>query len=165
MSLSNIKGGRELQEVLNTLPAKVEKNIMRAALRQGANIIRDAAREKAPKDTGALRKSIKVSTTGKRGEVIARIRAGDNKAYYAHMVEYGTAPHSITVGQDGTALAVPGNPVRSVNHPGAAPKPYMRPAIDENVEAATRRVGEVIRQRLSQKHGIDVPMPAEPDDT
>lgn len=174
-TLDGIKGGRELQEYLNTLPAKIEKNLMKAALRQGANVILEAARQNAPSETGALRRSIKVSTGGRSGEAKAIIRAGGktsmgkNKGsrdvWYALLVEYGTAPHSITVGQDSKALGVPNKPVHTVSHPGAAPRPYMRPAIDEKADAAVRKVGEILRQRLSTEHGIDVPMPAEPDDT
>ena len=161
-SLTKFKGGKELQDMLNTLPAKIERNIMRSALRQGANIIRDAARANINDRTGALGKSVRVKTGARRGEVKATIEAGSKEAYYAHMVEFGTQAHEIKAAE-GSALNVAGKPVAKVDHPGAAPHPFMRPAIDEKQGEAIRAVGEQIRKRLT-KEGINTPDGLEVDD-
>lgn len=178
-----IVGGRELAQFLQQLPLKVEKNIMRAALRAGAAVIRDAARENAPVDDGLLRKSVRVTVSAKGGVVKAAVKAGDSRAFYAHMVEYGTRPHLIKVREDDRPINYRLTQKRSevtrvsiatinrhalrigshfvgpaVHHPGADKKPFMRPALDEKSTAAIQAVSDKIRERLT-KEGINVPTP------
>lgn len=187
-TLTKFKGGKELQNMLNTLPAKIERNIMRSALRAGAAVIRDAARENINDDTGALSKSVRVSTRARRGEVTATVKAGNKKAFYAHMVEFGTAPHLIEVrdedrptrktrkGEKKVSIGTMNRMIKQgslkigenfigpvVMHPGAAQKPFMRPAIDQKQDEAVRAVGEQIRKRLN-KAGINAPAGLEVDE-
>jgi len=143
--------------MLKSLPAKIERNIMRAALRAGAAEFRTAAKANVPVESGALRRSIKVSTGTKNGRVTARLKVGGKLAPHAHLVEYGTKPHTITAPQGG-GLTVGGNVVSSVDHPGARPHPFMRPAFDTKPPAAIAAVGSKIRERLTAA-GINVPAP------
>ena len=161
-SLTKFKGGKELQDMLNTLPAKIERNIMRSALRAGAAVIRDAARANINDRSGGLSKSVRVSTRARRGEVTATVKAGNKEAFYAHMVEFGTLAHDIPAAK-GSALNVAGQPRASVEHPGAAPHPFMRPAVDEKQAEAIRAVGEQVRKRLT-KQGLNTPDALEVDD-
>jgi HK97 gp10 family phage protein len=151
--LVNIKGGAELQRFLNQLPVKVEKNIMRAALRAGANVIKAEAKENVPVQDGDLKRSIKVSTSARRGTVRAKVKAGDQKAWYWHFVEFGTAAHTIKA-RNGKRLFFNGIFAKVVNHPGAKAKPFMRPALDNKANDAIRAVGRKISERLT-KHGIN----------
>lgn len=146
----NIKGGKELDAFLKTLPAKMEKNIMRSALRKGANEIRNEAKANVPVDRGDLKKSLKVSTGGKRGKIIAKVKSG---LRYAHLVEFGTAAHKIE-GKNGGFLFFNGMGVKSVHHPGSKAQPFMRPALDSKANAAIVAVGNQIRARLT-KQGIN----------
>jgi HK97 gp10 family phage protein len=185
MAEQNIIGGRQLYEFLQALPVKIERNILRAGLRAGAVVIRDAAREKVPVKLGALRKSIRVTVGSKRGIVTASVKAGNKDAFYWRFVEYGTKAHliKVSIGEmpinyrltakrgkltymsmttvNRNILKI-GNtfvgPV--VSHPGAKPSPFMRPALDEKGDAAVRAVVEKIRERLT-KEGINVPAPEE----
>lgn len=158
----NIIGGKALDDLLQTLPAKIEKNIMRTALRAGAVVFRDEARRNVPKDSGDLAASIRVTTRTRKGQVTASAKAGNRMVYYAHMVEYGTRPHTI-LAKPGSALNVNGREVKKVNHPGAKPKPFMRPAADASFAAAVAAVQAKIRQRLT-KAGIEVPEQTPPDE-
>lgn len=107
-----IKGMRELATQLQSLPAKIEMSVMRSALREGAKVIADEAKARAPVLTGRLRDSIRVSSRSKRGSVRYRVIAGGetkkritktasgvkvqyDNAYYARFVEFGTAAHAI----------------------------------------------------------------------
>lgn len=160
--IRNIKGGKELQAMLNSLPVKIERNILRSALRQGANVLRDEARANVNDVSGDLSRSIKTKVRAKRGEVTATVVAGDDKAFYAHMVEFGTDAHVITAGEKGV-LDVPGHATATVNHPGAQAAPYMRPAMDTKTSQAIQAVGEQIRKRLT-KEGLNAPPGLEVDD-
>lgn len=152
-----IIGGRELAAFLQSLPAKVEKNIMRAALRAGANEFKRVAKQNVPVDDGDLKASIRVSTKTKRGTVYASLKAGGKKAPHWHWVEFGTAPHKIKP-KNHRALAFGGATVHEVDHPGAKPKPFMRPAFDTASTAAIAATTAKIRERLT-KEGINVPAP------
>lgn len=157
MGNETISGGRQLAEFLQRLPVKMEKNVMRAALGAGAAAMRAPAKANVPVKSGKLRRSIKVSTSVKNGWVTAKLKAGGKLAPHAHLVEYGTRPHKILPKKAG-ALTVGGNVVREVDHPGAKPHPFMRPAFDGYSPAAIAAVAAKVRERLT-KAGIDVPAP------
>jgi HK97 gp10 family phage protein len=157
MSDENIFGGRELDAFLQTLPVKIEKNIMRAALRAGAAEFRDAVRAGINDETGELSKSVKTSTSAKGGRVMAKLRVGNKKAWYGRLVEFGTKAHKIVPKKAGS-LSFNGIQVREVSHPGAKPSPFMRPAFDSKASAAITAVGQKIRSRLTAE-GINTPAP------
>lgn len=167
--LLNVKGLKELDDVLATLPVKIQRNVMRGGMRAGANVIKNEAKDRAPVSPpsgegkrlyghymGALRDSIKVSTSSRRGVIRAFIRAGGkNKktgadVFYAHMVEFGTAAHKI-----GGKLKIFGRVISGVDHPGAPARPFLRPAMDAKFGEAVVAMAQYIKLRLSTKHGID----------
>ncbi|MYM37259.1 hypothetical protein GTP38_23310 [Duganella sp. FT94W] len=150
-----IVGGRQLNELLKTLAPKVERNILRSALRAGAKVYLQSADEKIPVDQGDLRESLRISTKAKRGVVSAGVKVGNKKAWYASLVEYGTKPHKIKA-KNARALSVGGVAVAAVDHPGAKASPFMRPAADESHQAATDAVAQQIRRRLT-KEGLSLP--------
>lgn len=152
-ALSAIKGGAELQKFLNTLPAKIEQNIMRSALRAGANDLKQAAKDNINDVSGDLAKSVRVGVRTRGGKIRATVKAGDAKAYYVHMVEYGTSAHEI-ISKSG--LAVNGQVFTKINHPGAAPHPFMRPAVDSNTQSAINAITNQVKKRLT-KEGINMP--------
>lgn len=160
MSDIRVKGLSELQAFLDKLPAKIETNIMRGALRAGAKPVLEAAKQNVsvgePSETnkrrynlyaGALRDSIRLSARidRRKGQVVARIVAGGKSkkteadVFYPNMVEYGTKPHKIGKGE----------------HPGVAARPFMRPALDSEANAAVIAAGEYIKRRLATKHGLN----------
>lgn len=156
----HIKGLRELNALLQTLPVKIERNILRTAMRRGANVIRDQAKLNVPISppsdrnrkkyggyAGALRDSIKTSNPrSNKGRVTVYVRAGGTKTkkgadvYYAKWVEYGTKPHD--------------NGRRGM-HPGARPRPFLRPAADTEQARAVIAVGNWVKHRLDQRGGLD----------
>lgn len=151
--LVNVKGLSELQAFLDQLPAKMEANIMRAAMRQGANVVLAEAKTNVPTKTGLLRDGLKVSTSSRRGVVTAKVKARGKHAYLARFVEYGTAAHFIKP-KNAKSLFIAGLFSNGVDHPGAAPKPFLRPALDSQSQAALVVVGEAIKKRLT-KQGLD----------
>ena len=165
----SIDGGKELAEMLKTLPLKIERNIMRAALRAGARVIANEAKKNVPIKMGNLKRSIRTDSTRTKGGVEATARAGgrsggknkDKSAFYAQFVEYGTAPHIIRAGDKKkklTFIARDGKKVSTtqVSHTGAKAKPFMRPALDAKGNEALKAVTDKIRERLT-KEGINVP--------
>lgn len=170
MSYTHVKGFEALQKMLDTLPKKIEANIMRSALRAGAKVVLQAARSNAPVAppsgvnaatyggyAGALRDSLRVKASVRGGKVRASVVAGGNKngadVYYAKWVEFGTAAHAI-MPKNKQALTFGGKSVFSVDHPGAKPRPFLLPAFYSQRDTALRAVGEAIKKRLT-KAGLD----------
>lgn len=157
MAEQNISGGRELDAFLQTLTVKLEKNIMRSALRAGANEFKEAIKANVPVKSGATKRSVRVTTGTKRNVVFAYVKVGGKKAPHAIFSEFGTKPHKIAPKGAG-GLLIGGQIVDSADHPGARAKPFARPAFDSKGQAAIAAVGAQIRKRLTVE-GINTPAP------
>lgn len=172
-----IDGLAELQRNLDELPAKIEQNILRGALRAGANVIADEARRLVPVQSGQLKESIRISVRQIRGRIVATVKAGGrfkvykggnaikgalyktdrgpgsvdyHAPFYAHLVEFGTARHWIKP-RNRKSLFIAGLLREAADHPGARPKPFMRPAFDSKSRAAIDAMAEYIRKRLPKE--------------
>ena len=125
-----IKGLEELIKNFHTLPEKVEKRVIRAAVRQGANVIKKKAQDYVPVDEGDLKKSIKVSgIRGKPGTIAFVIRPTSNKkkgknVFYGRFQEFGTSK--------------------------MVAKPFMRPAYDEAGDDVLNTVIDTIKSKLNE---------------
>jgi hypothetical protein len=148
----SIKGGKELDALLQQLPVEVETKILRNGLGAGANVIRDEARLLAAKKSGAMAAAIK-SVRGTRkstGQVVAKVRLRGKHSFLGIFMEYGVLPHQIWVHAGKDSLVINGVTVgKRVWHPGLAPKPFFRPAIDTKAEAAVQAVGDYLTRYLS----------------
>ncbi len=175
MSEFEVTGLAELYAALQELPVRIERNITRGALRAGAAIFRDEARANVPKNSGFLRKSIKSESDVRYGKAYGYVRIDRNKggAFYAHMLEFGTAsyyagsgrskrqPYRIpkaTIGRKKTANTVskrlkfntPGGFVirNAVIHPGIKPTFFMRKAFDRKQKEAMDAFRVYVENRL-----------------
>ena len=158
MSEVKVNGLAELQKMLDELPAKIEANVVRGGLRAGAKELQDEAKRLCPlggsdgplrkgESPGDLRDSVRISMRSRRGRVTATIKAGNKKAFYAHMVDFGTARHLIKP-KNRKSLFFAGLAKELIDHPGAKKKPFMRPAIDGKAETAIETMAEYIRNRI-----------------
>lgn len=163
-----IIGLSEMNEFLQTLTVKLEKKMLRGGMRAGANVIAKRAKELCPVSEpnaenkkkynlykGALRDTIRVSTTIKLGAVIAIIKAGGKAkrgaiVYYVHMVESGTAAHLIKPTK-ARSLLINGKNRESIQHPGTKPQPFMRPAMDTSADAAVVAMGEYLADKIAKE--------------
>lgn len=170
-----VRGLSELQAVLDALPAKIERNVMRGALRAGAQVLAAEARALCPVGApssdgakryrlypGALRDSIRVGAAVKGGRVTAYVRAGGRLksgaiVYYARMIEFTGARAHEEHPKEAKSLFISGLMRKQVNHPGFAPKPFMRPALDRGAPAAIAAAGEYVKNRLSTREGLEIP--------
>jgi len=150
MADETIVGGRECADFLQQLPAKIEKNILRAALRAGANEYKAVAKPLIPVDDGDLVKSLRVTTRVKKGTVYASLKVGGRKAPHAHLVEFDTKPHKITP-KEKKALSFGGKAAREVNHPGTKAQPFMRPTADTAPKSVVAAVVAKIRERMTKE--------------
>ena len=130
--MSRIEGTNHIIESIGNI-ADVQK--LEQLMGQACAIVERAAKEKAPKDTGALRRSITSKV-----EVIDDSITGIvyTPLEYAPYVEYGTGLFA----EEGGRMDVPWNyqDDKGVWHStsGQKPQPYLRPALEENREKINR---------------------------
>lgn len=154
MAEVHVRGLAELQKFLDQLPAKMEANVMRSALRAGANVVREEAMRNVPVKSGLLKAGLKVSTRSRRGVVTANVRATGKHAYIAPWIEYGTSAYEIKP-KKSKSLFFAGLFSKLIQHPGIKAKPFLRPALDHKAHAALVAIREQIKKRLT-KQGLNV---------
>jgi HK97 gp10 family phage protein len=172
MASSNvsISGLKELDVILKTLPVNIEKNVMRGAIRAGLNEIKTEAKSQLASGghvkSGALQRSVRVGfarKSEKYGWVRGHVKAGDKKAWYAHLIEFGTgsfysgkgtkskrAPYEIKP-KGKKSLFFAGLMKELVIHPGIRPSPFMRKAFDSKSAASIKAFADYMEKRIPKE--------------
>jgi HK97 gp10 family phage protein len=117
------------------------------AMEGAADVIVSSMRRLVPVDQGDLKDSIgwtwgeapkgsiKVAQS-KSGRLILTIYAGDEKAFYARWIEFGTAPHAQGGSHPGT------------QHPGTPPQPFFYPSYRANKKRVKKEISAAIRNAV-----------------
>lgn len=144
---STILGLAKLQRKFDRLP-QVARSTIRLAMEGVANDIVAMARSLCPEDSGALRDSIgwtwgapprgsitlgKVARSSLGKDLTITVYAGNDEAFWARWVEFGTAPH-----ENGGLFA-------GTKHPGTTAQPFFFPAYRANRKPASRRIRKATR--------------------
>jgi HK97 gp10 family phage protein len=111
--------------IIARLEGIVNQEKLKEALGKSCALVEAAAKEKAPKGTGELRRSIESVVMGDTGIVFTPL-------FYAPYVEFGTGLFA----EDGGRTDVPWRYQDDEGNwhttSGMKPHPYMRPALNEN---------------------------------
>lgn len=125
--------------VLARLGSIADTNQMEEAMGRACALVERAAKQKAPKDTGELRRSItsKVehNADGIQGVVFTPLE-------YAPYVEYGTGLFAESEGRADVPWNYQDDEGNWHSTSGQKPQPFMRPAINENREEIKRILKE-----------------------
>jgi HK97 gp10 family phage protein len=128
-----------IENILQEIEQLDDTSNFTPALQKACAVIERAAKQKAPKDTGALRRSITSEVNGLEGVVFTNLE-------YAPYVEYGTGLFA----ENGGRADVPWNYQDDAGNwhstSGQHPQPFMRPALNENRE----RVIDILKEGLAQ---------------
>ena len=113
------------------------------AMYDACDIVESASKEKAPKDTGALRRSItskvEVNSNEINGIVFTPLE-------YAPYVEYGTGLFAENGNGRKTGWAYKDEKTgETIWTRGQHPQPYLRPALEENKEAINKIFKEALK--------------------
>lgn len=133
-----INGIEQLEERLEGL---VDMDKLTRALGKACALVERSAKEKAPKGTGELRRSIS-----------SRVETNGDEAYgvvftpleYAPYVEYGTGLFAENGGRTDVPWCYQDDEGNWHSTSGMKPQPYMRPALDENRE----KIAELLKEAL-----------------
>jgi len=116
-----VSGLKDIQKVLDRLPAKIEKRVHKNGLRAAARVIAKDAKDRVPVDQGDLKDSIVVKTQRKR--IVVGFEKPTSRR--AHLTEYGT------------------------KH--AKAQPFMRPALDAKGPEAIKKAGEIMGRAVERE--------------
>lgn len=124
-----------IQELAVELEGMASEHLMGKQLDKALLVVEEAARKKAPKDNGALRRSITSDRTGLTGMVFTALE-------YAPYVEYGTGLYAENGGRKDVPWHYQDDEGNWHTTSGQHPQPFMRPALDENREKITKILEE-----------------------
>lgn len=148
-----VKGLKDLDNILAQLPDRIAKKALRKAVRAGANEIKAEARRLAP------HKHIKRAVVAKRANtrgagiftVTDDIGINLNVAPDWHWWEFGI-PHSWTVSTEKRSLyaeEIQKFLGKSVIHPPLSPRPFLRPAASSAAQRAVNKLQEVLAAAIN----------------
>lgn len=144
-----VQGISDLNKKVAQLPKRIEA-AAKKAMEAGADELVEMMKRLVPVDSGDLRDSIgwtwgnapagssviAQSDPDERGLRIT-VYAGNEKAYYAAWVEFGSAPHNVALG--GGNKSFKGD---AVGHPGSRAQPFFFPSY----RALRKRIRDRIRR-------------------
>lgn len=162
-----IQGLRELQQAMQQLPARIERNIMSGAVAAGTRVVLAETKIRAP-DSRIKAALSSRSKKARRGEIIREIYLKQKKGrdtFYAKFFEFGTASYYTGKGRSvrkpylipkkpGKTIRIGRNLVtKQIIHPGIKPQPFLRPALDIKGQEAIRTMATYIKLRLPMETG------------
>ena len=130
-----------LEEVLETLEGMIDNDKIHSALGKACALVERSAKQKAPKGTGELRRSI---TSKVENEGNGAVGIVFTPLEYAPYVEFGTGLFAENGGRQDVPWNYQDDKGEWHSTSGMHPQPYMRPALNENREQIKRIIGEAI---------------------
>ncbi|MCW5697372.1 MAG: hypothetical protein KIS96_11660 [Bauldia sp.] len=138
-----VHGDRALMSTLAELGRTFGGAALDASMRKGLTIVRNQAKTNLVANRSVHRpvliKSFRTAKDAGRHRHQPRFRLGfvSGGRSIAHLVEFGTRPHY--------------QPRRGVMHPGARPKPFVRPAFDTQGPRAMDMILKDLRTQIIRK--------------
>ncbi len=161
---------KDLLARLDGMKRAVRTRVLRKAIGAGTKIILKVAKSLVPKESGLLRKSLGRKVKVYRNSGIAVGIVGPRKGFrqdvtrskgkwfpvtaisdpikYAHLVEFGTQPHSLGAGSSLRKKVQHGH-----MHPGAAAHPFLRPGAKQATAAVRTAMEYAIIGELAKANG------------
>ena len=115
-----------IEEVLDSIDSLADLEGLQSALGKACAVVEASAKQKAPKDTGALARSITSKIEDTEGIIFTPLE-------YAPYVEYGTGLFAEEGGRS-TPWVYKDDKGEWHRPSGQKPHPFMRPALEENRE-------------------------------
>lgn len=126
-----------LEEILDLLNSIGDTERIEANLKNACAVVEKAAKEKAPKGIGDLRRSITSKVENLQGIVYTPLE-------YAPYVEYGTGLFAENGGRQDVPWHYQDDKGEWHTTSGQHPHPYMRPALNEN----RNKIIEIMKEGL-----------------
>jgi HK97 gp10 family phage protein len=126
-------------EIIARLERFTDISKIEAAMRKACLLVERDAKKEAPKDTGALRRSITSKVTVRTGEITGTVFT---PLEYAPYVEYGTGLFAENGDGRQTPWRYKDDKGQGHTTSGQQPHPFLRPAYNKNKEEIKRILKE-----------------------
>ena len=126
-----------IEEVLDSIDSLADLEGLESALGKACAVVEASAKQKAPKDTGALARSITSKIEDTEGIIFTPLE-------YAPYVEYGTGLFAENGNGRQTQWRYQDDEGNWHTTKGQHPQPFMRPALSENKQNILRVVKKVV---------------------
>lgn len=135
MAYGGVKGAQGIVNTFRRLAGGVPENKLRDIRHEALMPMQASARDHFKANgshvSGVIPDDIVIAETGKSQTSLGMTGMG---AKLGHIIELGSAPHE--------------QPNRGTYHPGAEPKPFMRPAFEDERDRVVRSAGQQIADQL-----------------
>ena len=131
-----------IDKVLKRLEKLSNTENIEKAMGKACAVVEAAAKQNAPKDTGALRNSITSKVENRNGHIEGTIFT---PLEYAPYVEYGTGLFAESGGRKDVPWNYQDDKGEWHSTSGQKPQPFMRPAIEDNRNRIIKILGEGIK--------------------
>lgn len=128
-----------LEAITERLENIADASQVEAAMQKCCALVERSAKQKAPKDTGALRNSIASKVENIDGAIVGVVFT---PLEYAPYVEYGTGLFAEEGGRQTPWIYEDEKTGEKIFTRGQHPQPFMRPALTENREKISRLLKE-----------------------
>ena len=135
-----IEGLEHLNKTLETL---LSTENMTQAMGQACAAVEAYAKKKAPKDSGALRRSIASKVETEDGNIQGVVYTA---LEYAPYVEYGTGLFAESGGRTNVPWVYQDDEGNWHSTKGQKPQPFLRPALNENRKTVVKILGGGIKK-------------------
>lgn len=135
-----IEGLEHLNKTLETL---LSTENMTQAMGQACAAVEASAKKKAPKDSGALRRSITSKVEAEGGNIQGVVYTA---LEYAPYVEYGTGLFAESDGRTDVPWVYQDDEGNWHSTKGQKPQPFLRPALNENRKTVVKILGGGIKK-------------------
>lgn len=130
-----------IEELTDQIESMAQAEAVAKALQTACLMVERSAKEKAPKDTGALRRSIESKVEQQGEEMVGVVFT---PLYYAPYVEYGTGLFAEGGGRKDVPWNYQDDKGEWHSTSGQHPHPFMRPALDEHREEILGMIKEAL---------------------
>lgn len=122
---------QNLNQVLDAIEDLVDTEGMKRTVGKACALVEASAKQKAPRDTGALRRSITSEVSVDSNEISGVVFT---PLEYAPYIEYGTGLFAEGEGRKDVPWCYQDDKGEWHTTSGMHPQPFMRPALEENRE-------------------------------
>ena len=133
-----------LEDIIEKFDKLVDVDVLKKNMQDACTEVVNEAKDNAPKDTGALRRSIQSKVESSNNEVVGIVFS---PLEYAPYVEFGTGLFAEKGGRKDVPWAYKDDKSGElIFTKGQKPQPYLRPALHSNREKIT----EILKRGLTE---------------
>lgn len=129
-----------MEEVFKMLDRVADPRAIGEGLQKACALVERSAKQNAPKDTGALRRSIASRVEGNQGIVFTPLE-------YAPYIEFGTGLFAEQGGRADTPWSYKDDKGEWHTTNGIKPHPFLRPALESNRAQIKKLLGKGITKK------------------